>query len=420
MQCSISHSLCVSVVGIAVQTHFLSPLHLLPTTGYTTLMNFKTPFRRILLLGAALSLSACVSFEPGMRLEKIPTPQASDGAEPQPDIKLITSTLIAEQRTRRAELSKQNVSAFAKKTSSYVIGNGDLLSILVWNHPELNIAAAAAQALSSSAAQGLGTPGAQTPAGYVVDQEGRIQFPYLGAIRVAGMTELEARNLLVDQLLKAIKKPEVTLRVVSFRSKKVYVDGEVKTPGNQPIDDAPMTLLEAFTRAGGLLPTADQSAILISRAGISYPVNVPALVRQGVNPSDILLADGDVVRVRSRDENKVYVLGEVNTPKSLAMVNGRLTLTDALGEAGGLNQLSASGKQVYVVRNDTEGPPLVFNLDAQSPVAMALADNFELNPRDVVFVDASGLARFNRVLTLILPNTANATSSYYNVNTTRR
>ena len=51
---------------------------------------------------------------------------------------------------------------------------------------------------------------------------------------------------------------------------------------------------------------------------------------------------------------------------------------------------------------------------------MALADNFELSPRDVVFVDASGLARFNRVLTLILPNSANATSSYYNLNATRR
>ncbi|RYF35506.1 MAG: hypothetical protein EOO26_00555 [Comamonadaceae bacterium] len=383
-------------------------------------MTFKTRLCRLFLFSASLALTACVSFEPGMRLEKVASPRASDAAEPQPDIRLITASLIAEQRTARAELSKQNVSSFAKKTSPYVIGNGDLLSILVWNHPELNIAAAAAQALSSSGTQGLTTPGAQTPAAYVVDQEGRIQFPYLGAIRVAGMTELEARNLLADQLLKAIKKPEITLRVVSFRSKKVYVDGEVKTPGNQPIDDAPMTLLEAFTRAGGLLPTADQSEVSISRAGATYPVNIPALVRQGVNPSDIVLADGDVVRVRSRDENKVYVLGEVNTPKSLPLVNGRLSLTDALGEAGGLNQLSASGKQVYVVRNGADGAPLVFNLDAQSPVAMALADSFELSPRDVVFVDASGLARFNRVLTLILPNGVNATSSYYNLNATRR
>ncbi|RYF76106.1 MAG: hypothetical protein EOO22_03025 [Comamonadaceae bacterium] len=383
-------------------------------------MTFKTRLCRLFLLSITLALTACVSFEPGMHLEKVAAPTASDAAEPQPDIRLITASLIAEQRAARAERSKQNVSSFAKTASPYVIGNGDLLSILVWNHPELNIAAAAAQALSSSGTQGLATPGAQTPAAYVVDQDGRIQFPYLGALRVAGLTELEARNLLADQLLRAIKKPEITLRVVSFRSKKVYVDGEVKTPGNQPIDDAPMTLLEAFTRAGGLLPTADQSEVLISRAGATYPVNIPGLVRQGVNPSDIVLADGDVVRVRSRDENKVYVLGEVNTPKSLPLVNGRLSLTDALGEAGGLNQLSASGKQVYVVRNGAEGSPLVFNLDAQSPVAMALADSFELSPRDVVFVDASGLARFNRVLTLILPNSVNATSSYYNLNATRR
>jgi polysaccharide export outer membrane protein len=128
-----------------------------------------------------------------------------------------------------------------------------------------------------------------------------------------------------------------------------------------------------------------------------------------------MLADGDVVRVRSRDENKVYVLGEVALPKALPMNNGYMTLTEALGESGGLNQLSASSKQIYVVRNAGETNPVVYNLDAQSPVALALAGNFELKPRDVVFVDASGLARFNRVISLILPAAASTATSYSQV-----
>lgn len=307
---------------------------------------------------------------------------------------------------------KQDVSGLIGKTNAYVIGKGDLLSVLVWNYPELNIAATGAQALSA-------TNVAQTPSAYVVDQDGRIQFPYVGAIEMAGLTEMQAREKLSQGLLKSVKKPDVTLRVLSFRSKKVYVDGEVKTPGNQVIDDVPMTLLEAISRAGGLLVTSDQSAIVVSRAGVSHSINLPSLIRQGVNPADILLADGDVVRVRSRDENKVYVLGEVNTPKALPLVNGRMTLTQALGEAGGLSQVSAAGKQVFVVRNDNPAGPRIYNLDAQSPVALALADNFELDPRDVVFVDASGLARFNRVMSLILPNAVGATSSYYNLATPR-
>ncbi|RYG14107.1 MAG: hypothetical protein EON92_03340 [Burkholderiales bacterium] len=366
----------------------------------------------MLLLALSALLGGCGSLESGMRLEQTGQRAADDAPAALPPVHLITPQLIETERSARQAAMKQDVSGLIGKTNAYVIGKGDLLSVLVWNYPELNIAATGAQALSA-------TNVAQTPSAYVVDQDGRIQFPYVGAIEMAGLTEMQARDKLSQGLLKSVKKPDVTLRVLSFRSKKVYVDGEVKTPGNQVIDDVPMTLLEAISRAGGLLVTADQSAIVVSRAGVSRSINLPSLIRQGVNPADILLADGDVVRVRSRDENKVYVLGEVNTPKALPLVNGRMTLTQALGEAGGLSQVSAAGKQVFVVRNDNPAGPRIYNLDAQSPVALALADNFELDPRDVVFVDASGLARFNRVMSLILPNAVGATSSYYNLATPR-
>lgn len=380
-------------------------------------MNSNRRLYRFFMLLAAASLAGCMSIESGMRLEQLPAVPAGEVSQQEPVLKLITPALISEQAGDMERLTRQDVDGLTGVTKAYVIGNGDLLSILVWNYPELNIAAAGAQALSSS---GLPVRGAQSPSAYVVDQDGQIQFPYVGAIKVAGLTEMQARDVLSERLIRSIKKPDITLRVQEFRSKKVYVDGEVKSPGNQPIEDVPMTLLEALTRAGGMLATADQSSIVVSRSGRSYPVNIPALVRQGINPSDILLANGDVVRVRHRDENKIFVLGEVVTPKALPMFNGRLTLTEALGEAGGLNQLSAAGRQVYVVRNANAKEPLVYNLDARSPVALALADGFLLRPRDVVFVDASGLARFNRILTLILPNAASATSSYYNVNTSTR
>ena len=379
-------------------------------------MNSTCRSFRLFMLLAGMCVAGCASFESGMRLEQLPEAQPGQAAQQEPMLKLITPSLLSEEAGELERLTRQDIAGLTGVTKAYVIGNGDLLSILVWNYPELNIAAAGAQALSSS---GLPVRGAQSPSAYVVDQDGQIQFPYVGAIKVAGLTEMQARDLLAERLIRSIKKPDITLRVQEFRSKKVYIDGEVRSPGNQPIEDVPMTLLEALTRAGGMLATADQSSIMVSRAGASYPVNIPALVRQGINPSDILLTNGDVVRVRHRDENKIFVLGEVVAPKALPMFNGRLTLTEALGEAGGLNQLSAAGRQVYVVRNANAKEPLVYNLDARSPVALALADGFMLRPRDVVFVDASGLARFNRIMTLILPNAASATSSYYNLNVTR-
>jgi polysaccharide export outer membrane protein len=340
--------------------------------------------------------------EPGMRLNA-PEEQGRP-PRPAPVIVAITPTLVASHKTERAQLPPQDIKMLLGDAKPYVIGNGDQLSILVWDHPELNIAAAGAQALTNS--------GAQSPAAYVVDQDGIVQFPYVGAIKLAGLTELQARAVLSDKLVKSIKRPDITLRVLAFRSKRIYVDGEVKTAGNLAIDDVPMTLLEAISRAGGFLPTSDQSNLVVTRGGVQYPVNLQQLVLGGIDPSTIVLRSGDMVRVRSRDENKVYVLGEVNMPKALPMVNGKLTLAAALGEAGGLNQLSSSARQVYVIRNAGAKDPQVYNLDARSPVALALADNFELDPRDVVFVDASGLARYSRIINLILPSAAAAASSY--------
>jgi polysaccharide export outer membrane protein len=58
---------------------------------------------------------------------------------------------------------------------------------------------------------------------------------------------------------------------------------------------------------------------------------------------------------------------------------------------------------MYVIRGALSGTPSVYHLDARSPVAMLLANQFELQPKDVVYVDATGLARFSRVLNQLLP-----------------
>ncbi len=83
-----------------------------------------------------------------------------------------------------------------------------------------------------------------------------------------------------------------------------------------------------------------------------------------------------------------------------------------LGDAGGLNQATGDPRQIYVVRAANTENPEIFHLDAQSPAAFALAEGFELQARDVVYVDPVPLVRWNRVISLILP-------SAQAVNTTR-
>ncbi|TFW09843.1 hypothetical protein E4K72_03945 [Oxalobacteraceae bacterium OM1] len=319
-------------------------------------------------------------------------------------LKPITPELVKTERVAREKQVTQDISALMGKPAVYTIDNGDVLSIVVWDYPELTNAATVAQQGGVNTGADASTAATTAPpAGFIVDHEGMIQFPYAGSVKVAGLTQDQARNALASKLAKYLKNPKLTVRVQSYRSKRVYVDGEVKTPGLQAINDITMTLTEALNRAGGVLPTGDQSQIVVNRAGTNYQINLPQLVQRGVNPSNIVLQNGDTVRVRSRDESKVFVSGEVVAPRALPMYNGRLTLNEALGESGGINPTSGDGSQIYVVRN--KGPEqVVYQLDGRSPGALAMAEGFELAPKDVVFVAATPLANWHRAISLIFPS----------------
>lgn len=369
--------------------------------SFITMMNSIYHAPRVFLISICIFLLSGCALAPGMYFgNHEPDENASQADNSiKPVFKKITAQLIYDEQVTVKNAPQTDLQDFITHVEPYKIGAGDFLSITVWDHPEL------AMPLSSMTGSAAGA----MPIGYSVSQEGKIQFPYAGDIKVEGLTELQSKDLLVKQLSKFIKKPEVTLRVVTYRSQRIYIDGEIKLPGMVAIDDIPLTLPEAISRAGGITPLGDQSRISISRNTKTYWVDLPKLSRQGNNPNTILLRNGDLIRVSPRDESKVFVIGEVNKPGALAMLNGHLTLNAALGEAGGLNSQTADGNQIYVIRNANDNQPVVYHLDAHSPVILALAENFELKAKDVVYVDTSSMVRFNRVIGLILPTSQELT-----------
>jgi len=349
-----------------------------------------------ILLGAML---AGCALAPGMRMDVAPaavTGDADTGVVP------ISWELIEALGAERSP-GNRDIAALLGIPEPYRIGPADILSIIVWDHPELVF-----PHQTYSIGSGYEIPsysGAASVPGYVVSQAGEIQFPYAGNMNVAGMTVWELRARITKALARVIQSPQVTVRVLAYRSQRIYIDGEVKTPGPQYIDDVPMTLVEALNRAGGVNVSAgDSSRIELNRSGRRWLINLPALLREGHDPSAILLRSGDIVRVEQREDGKVFVLGEVNKPSVVLPRNGRLTLNEALGEAGGVNPMTSDPRQIYVVRKPEAGRPQVFHLDARSPVALALAEGFPLRPRDVVYVDAGDITRWARVVNQLIPS----------------
>lgn len=358
--------------------------------------------RAIAAIALVSSLGAC-ALSPGMTFN---SKHLVDPLDPNSvaEIKEITPSLVlADHRARQALLDNDGVSRLVDKTEPYRIGPGDILSIVVWDHPELVLPTQTYAIGTGVTELAFGDTASGIP-GYTVSSSGYIQFPYTGLLKVAGLTELQARNLIVNSSGKYIQDPQITVRVLGYRSKRVYVEGEVKTPGTVAINDIPMTLLEAINRAGGILPTGDRSSVYVIRDGRKTRVNLPALIERGQDLNQVMLKSGDIVRVTPRDESKIFVTGEVTTPAAITMRDGRLTLNEALGEAGGPNQLTADSSQVFVVRSTEQATPLVFHLNAASPQAYAVAEKFELQPKDVVFVDTAALVRWNRFISNLFPS----------------
>ncbi|WP_246257070.1 polysaccharide biosynthesis/export family protein [Pararobbsia alpina] len=339
----------------------------------------------------------------GTSVTGVPGADRTDGAQPNDDpppgaLTEITPDLIKLERAAIPTQIPLDVQSLFATPTPYTIGPGDVLNIMIWDHPELN--------LPSNSVQTVGidyTGSASVASGYSVDANGMIQFAYAGAIHVQGLTEMQARDVLAARLATYVRNPQVTLRVQSYRSKRVYMDGEVRTPGLQIFNDVPMTLPEALNRAGGFTAVGDRASIAVIRGGKSVSVDIPFLVAKGINPSNILLRNDDIVRVFAREDSKVFVLGEVTKPTTLFLRNGELSLNEALGDAGGVSQMTGNGRQVYVVRNITADKHQIFHLDASNPSALALAENFELKAKDVVFVDTAAVVRWGRVINNVVP-----------------
>jgi polysaccharide export outer membrane protein len=180
------------------------------------------------------------------------------------------------------------------------------------------------------------------------------------------------------------------------------VVGEVKQPGLLAITDIPATIIEAVNKVGGFTNEADHSQVLLTRNGTTWRVDLQALYEDGATGQNVLLQAGDIINVPDRQLNKVFVLGEVKKPGSMVMNKKRLTLAEALADAGYIEQLTSNPHWIFVMRGQGDKPEL-FHLDSKSPDALLLADRFPLRARDIVFVDAAEVARWNRVITNILP-----------------
>ncbi len=171
----------------------------------------------------------------------------------------------------------------------YIIRPQDRLKVAIYRNPEL-----ASQ--TSSGSNQLGQDMQED--GILVDTRGYISLPLIGAIKVAGLTQTEASNLITRKYKKYLKIPIVYVEVLN---KRIYVLGEVKKPGPIKLDHEKLTLLEAIAHAGDFTNDAIRNNIIIvskNREGKATMRSVDLTNFDQLNFASMLLRPDDVVYVQ--------------------------------------------------------------------------------------------------------------------------
>lgn len=336
------------------------------------------------------SLGGCF-LAPGQHMDTGALEDASSASAGRIELVPITPKLIAQQRATQPQVGIPPA-LLHYTPHDYTIGPGDQLYITVWDHPELTAPSGPQQQIYAN--------------GRLVRPDGTLFYPYVGQIHAAGMTLEQLRERIARQLAQYIAKPQVDISIIRYASKKVWLNGAFLHPGSQPITVTPLTLGEAIGQAKVDLAHADLSHLVLRRDGTDYTLDLYALQHGMHGPADIDLKPGDHIYLGYNDRQQVYVMGEVGRPQALTFRTARMSLSKALGQSGGLSQTTSRGKAVYVIRgvkHMEDKPSMVFQLDAASPAAFVLADNFQLKPGDIVFVGAAGITRWNRFVSQLLP-----------------
>ena len=242
---------------------------------------------------------------------------------------------------------------------------------------------------------------------YLIDQEGMIDLPFIGKVKLDGLTLNEAQNILMDVIKGFYKNPDLQINIEEFNSSKVYIVGAVRNQKTINLDQKPIKLIEAAIEANFNPSAADKlygTKGFLRRDNQVYKINLSNAFSGLDEKENFYLKKNDVIFI-DRNSEAIHVFGEVSKP-GVYFPNLEYSLTELISTSG-LNQLTANAKKVYVIREKFNSflEVDVFQLDIKNPINLIAGRKFMLQAKDIVFVPPTEIVKWNRTISLLLPQT---------------
>ena len=242
---------------------------------------------------------------------------------------------------------------------------------------------------------------------YEIDPDGLIDLPFIGKIKIDDFTVDQAQNILKEILGQFYVNPDLQISVEEYNSSKVYIVGAVRNQLTINLDQKPIKLIEAAIQAN-FNPNAADNILgtkgFLRRDNKVYKVNLNNAFSSIDERENFYLKKDDVIFI-DRNSEAIHVFGEVTKP-GVYYPSNNYSLTELISTSG-LNQLTANAKKVFVIREDFNSflKIKVYQLDIKDPINLVVGKKFLLQPKDIIFIPPTDLVKWNRVISLLLPQT---------------
>ena len=242
---------------------------------------------------------------------------------------------------------------------------------------------------------------------YEIDEDGMIDMPFIGKIKIDRLSLNETQNLLIQTIKNFYKNPDLQIVVEEYNSSKVYIIGAVRNQKTISLNQKPLTLIEAAIQANFNPGSEDKlfgTTGLLRREGKVYQINLTNTFKSKDKKENFYLKKDDVVYVE-KNLNSIHVFGELSS-KGTFYPDKNYSLTELISSKG-INQMSANAKKVYVIREKYESflEVDVFQLDVRNPINLIAGKKFKIKKGDIIFIPPSEIVKWNRTISLLLPQT---------------